>query len=185
MHLQSIMLIASAAAAVAMEPGLIRPAHRMSAMAIRDLEGRQLDICKPIKAPYTCERSCGEGFEECGGFPNCYNPTEGQSCCTDGTYCPEGYFCTDAGCCPNGSSLSECDATESLTAPPTASPTPTPTNGGDDPSASPTDSFPSVTVPTFGSDPTSTPLVAPTGAAARVGAQGGLIAAGVGLLAVL
>ena len=59
--------------------------------------------CQPVKHP-TCERSCGKGWVTCQEFPNCYNPGIGQSCCSDGSYCPAGSSCVPGGCCPHGES---------------------------------------------------------------------------------
>ncbi|OAX77663.1 hypothetical protein ACJ72_08036 [Emergomyces africanus] len=186
MHISSILFIASAASAVVFQPN-----HRMASMALAKLESRQFKMCKPIKRPYSCEKSCGEGYEACGNFPDCYNPTEGESCCTDGSYCPKGFFCTDSGCCPDGSSLSKCNASVSLTASPTASPTPSPGSGGggdDDlsssptPSKSPQDGSGATPSGPFGGNPTPTPT---PGAASKMVAQTGLIVAGLGLLAFL
>ncbi|PNP76821.1 hypothetical protein FNYG_09837 [Fusarium nygamai] len=90
-------------------------AGRSSAfLALRGVMERQVDSCEPIRAPYTCERSCGPGFVECIDFPTCYNPGRGDTCCSDGSYCPAGFYCTDAGCCPDGSSVEECGATATL-----------------------------------------------------------------------
>ncbi|PGH04422.1 hypothetical protein AJ79_07078 [Helicocarpus griseus UAMH5409] len=206
MHLTSLVLIASAALAFAAE-NTKQPTHRMGKMPKGKLDNRQFDICKPIKPPYSCAKSCGQGFEACGSFPDCYNPGDGESCCTDGTYCPQGYFCTDAGCCPNSSSLSECGATDIMTGPPPKVPAPSSggsSSGGDDgdfsPSSSTTssrlfDSFPTPTdlfpsIPSVPSSDKSTPTgglyaVVPDSAANAIAVQGGVIAAGLGLLAFL
>ncbi|ODH45061.1 hypothetical protein ACO22_00453 [Paracoccidioides brasiliensis] len=189
MHISSIVLFAGAVSAA-----LVQPSHNMAAMALQKLQSRQLNLCKPIRRPYSCAKSCGEGYEECGSFPHCYNPTVGESCCTNGKYCPKGTFCTDSGCCPEGSSLADCNATESLTAPPTTSPT-TPAGDDNDVSSSssttsdafslPTPTLPSFTLP-GGSEATATePFTNPTGAANKLGGQAVLIGAGLGLLAVL
>ncbi|KAN0079123.1 putative secreted protein [Elaphomyces granulatus] len=90
---------------------------RTSHVAFKDqshLLTRQIQFCKPVPPPGTCEESCGPGHIECVSFPNCFNPSAGQTCCSDGSYCSKGYYCTDAGCCPTGSSLSDCGAISSL-----------------------------------------------------------------------
>ncbi|OAQ59685.1 proline-rich antigen 3 [Pochonia chlamydosporia 170] len=79
-----------------------------------NLFGRQTQLCKPVTAPFTCERSCGAGYTECIRFPTCYNPGRGDSCCSNGKYCPKGFYCTDGGCCKDGQTLEECGATVSL-----------------------------------------------------------------------
>ncbi|OJD13723.1 hypothetical protein AJ78_05855 [Emergomyces pasteurianus Ep9510] len=180
MHISSILLIASTASAIVFQPN-----HRMASMALGKLESRQFKMCKPIKPPYSCEKSCGEGYEACGSFPDCYDPSKGESCCTDGSYCPEGFFCTDSGCCPAGKSLSECNASVSLTASPTTSPTPSPGSGGDD--DLPTSPTPSASSEGgYGATPTGPPASSPTpGVASKIGAQTGLIVAGLGLLTLL
>ncbi|KAK0127402.1 hypothetical protein ONS96_006946 [Cadophora gregata f. sp. sojae] len=128
MHFSSsILLLSAASAAIAETAG-----QRLSLMAIRGVFERQVNTCVPVTAPATCERSCGPGNIECISFPTCYNPSAGESCCSNGKYCPAGYYCTDAGCCPNGTPLAECGATISLSVIPppaatTAAPVPIPT----------------------------------------------------------
>ena len=56
-----------------------------SSMALAAIMERQSRICTPVPEPATCARSCGAGYTECISFPNCYNPTVGQSCCSDGS----------------------------------------------------------------------------------------------------
>ncbi|KAG4430557.1 hypothetical protein IFR05_013959 [Cadophora sp. M221] len=110
MHFSStVLLLGAASAAAATTSG-----QRLSMMAIRGVFERQTNICVPVTAPATCERSCGPGNIECISFPTCYNPSAGESCCSNGKYCPSGYYCTDAGCCPNGTPLADCGATISL-----------------------------------------------------------------------
>ncbi|CAL3970959.1 hypothetical protein PZA11_007345 [Diplocarpon coronariae] len=96
--------------------------QRAALMAIRGIFERQLTICTPVSSPATCEKSCGPGHVQCISFPNCYNPGAGESCCSNGKYCPVHSYCTDAGCCPVGFALEECGATFTLSviAPPAA-----------------------------------------------------------------
>ncbi|CZT48665.1 uncharacterized protein RSE6_09397 [Rhynchosporium secalis] len=104
--------------------------QRLSKMALDGIFGRQFDTCVPVTAPATCEKSCGPGNIQCISFPTCYNPSAGETCCSDGKYCPSGHYCTDAGCCPSGITLAECGATISLSvipAPPQTPPAPTST----------------------------------------------------------
>lgn len=88
--------------------------QRLSLMALSTLHGRQTQICKPVPAPGSCEASCGPGNIPCISFPNCYNPSVGEVCCSDGEFCEAGYYCTNAGCCRNGTPLAQCGATVSL-----------------------------------------------------------------------
>ncbi|KAK1045067.1 hypothetical protein LTR33_015237, partial [Friedmanniomyces endolithicus] len=87
----------------------------------------------------TCVSCFGAGSIECVDPSSCYNPTQGETCCSDSSthldfpsnatdrlsgtdkrrldeigYCPAGYYCADNGCCPNGSSLADCGATATV-----------------------------------------------------------------------
>ncbi|KAK4949489.1 hypothetical protein LTR10_012107 [Elasticomyces elasticus] len=86
--------------------------RRVTFNSLAGLDRRQ--ICTPVPAPATCERSCGPGNVPCITESTCYNPSVGESCCSDGKYCPADYYCTDAGCCPVGSSIDECGASMTL-----------------------------------------------------------------------
>ncbi|KAH7127490.1 Prp 4 [Dactylonectria macrodidyma] len=110
MRLSTVLSFASVACAASPPlAGMVR-----SPRALFGLDERQTVFCEEIYPPYTCERSCGEGYTECIDWPTCYNPGEGQTCCSDGSYCAKGYYCVDVGCCPDGSSLEECGATKTL-----------------------------------------------------------------------
>jgi len=81
----------------------------------------------------TCVECFGAGNVVCVGL-TCYDPSAGESCCDDGTYCPAGQTCTNiqGGCCNNGQSLQDCAASlgvplPSSTAATAASTTPAPT----------------------------------------------------------
>ena len=56
----------------------------LNARAVSGLFERQTQLCTPVPAPATCEKSCGPGYVECVSFPTCYNPGEGDVCCSDG-----------------------------------------------------------------------------------------------------
>ncbi|KAK3116756.1 hypothetical protein LTR53_002522 [Teratosphaeriaceae sp. CCFEE 6253] len=117
--MQTFAVLALAASGVSASLTLQRLSHGLST----GLDRRQ-GICVPVEEPVTCERSCGPGNVICIAFPTCYNPSAGESCCSNGRYCPADYYCTDGGCCPTGSSLEECGATATLsTLPPPASTT--------------------------------------------------------------
>lgn len=45
----------------------------------------QRTVCKPVRPPLTCEKSCGAGQITCVQLPSCYNPGAGESCCRDGS----------------------------------------------------------------------------------------------------
>ncbi|CAI4214127.1 unnamed protein product [Parascedosporium putredinis] len=122
--------LAFAGAATASVP--LIAGHREALMALEGVLNRRADICIPVPEPATCEKSCGPGNIPCIGFPTCYNPSQGESCCSDGTYCPAGTRCTDAGCCPNDRDLADCGASITLSViPPPATGTPEePTDGG-------------------------------------------------------
>lgn len=73
--------VASSVAATALSSG-----QRLSMRAIEGVfEPRQVTICKPVTAPATCEKSCGPGNVYCVSYPNCYNPSAGESCCSNGS----------------------------------------------------------------------------------------------------
>jgi len=62
----------------------------------------------------TCAEACGPGNIECVTATLCYNPSAGETCCSNGNYCPAEYYCVDNGCCPNGSSLADCGASATV-----------------------------------------------------------------------
>ncbi len=43
------------------------------------------DVCVPVPEPATCAASCGPGNEQCVYPLNCYNPTKGEKCCSNGS----------------------------------------------------------------------------------------------------
>jgi len=62
-------------------------------------------------APLTCKQIFGVGSIQCGNSTSfCFNPTQGQTCCTDGGFCNAGSICAPVGgyCCPVGMSTSDC-----------------------------------------------------------------------------
>lgn len=49
-----------------------------------------------------CANCFGAGSINCNNSNTCYNPTIGQSCCSDGFYCDPGMYCSGtAYCCDN------------------------------------------------------------------------------------
>ncbi|KAI9055364.1 hypothetical protein LZ554_000321 [Drepanopeziza brunnea f. sp. 'monogermtubi'] len=110
MRFSAVLLLLGAASAATAETA----GQRSSLMAIRGVFERQSTICKTVPAPATCEKSCGPGNIQCISFPTCYNPSAGESCCSDGSYCPADSYCTNAGCCPIGATLAECGASFTL-----------------------------------------------------------------------
>ncbi|KAJ5054476.1 uncharacterized protein L3040_000750 [Drepanopeziza brunnea f. sp. 'multigermtubi'] len=109
MRFSATLLLGAASAATAGTAG-----QRSCLMAIRGVFERQSTICQTVPAPATCEKSCGPGNIQCISFPTCYNPSAGESCCSDGNYCPADSYCTNAGCCPIGATLAECGASFTL-----------------------------------------------------------------------
>ncbi|KAG5926267.1 hypothetical protein E4U42_003483 [Claviceps africana] len=121
----SLALLATAASAAS--PEAKRQPYRLAVMAVpgrslmrRDDGGYKPDQ-KQCKAGNTCAEACGAGFDQCpGGQPDiahCFNPTVGQSCCTDnsGNSCDAGFYCThdarkQTWCCPHELDLAACAA---------------------------------------------------------------------------
>lgn len=64
----------------------------------------------------TCADAFGAGYETCREATAttnrlCYNPSVGQSCCSNSWACPSGSFCLTSGnCCPNGLDPNTCAA---------------------------------------------------------------------------
>ncbi|KAM5441742.1 hypothetical protein MferCBS31731_003002 [Microsporum ferrugineum] len=136
--------------------------------ALRDLRARQNQDSSFIPGTTqghgsNCADAFGAGYELCADSKVCYNPTEGDLCCSEGYPCPKGSFCLTKGyCCPNGLDPKECAKQHNVELPPTygnSSPTgaPFPTGG-----SSPTGSSPSTGAP----QPTGT---LPTGTGAPTG----------------
>lgn len=82
------LLAVLALAAVSSASAALQAGSSATFMALRNVFERQVQLCKPVPAPYTCERSCGVGFVECIAFPTCYNPSRGDSCCSNGSTSP-------------------------------------------------------------------------------------------------
>ncbi|CAG8950363.1 hypothetical protein HYFRA_00006856 [Hymenoscyphus fraxineus] len=112
MQFFSTLVLASTVSAVTATA--LTTGQRLSMSAIEGVFPRQVQLCKPVPAPATCEKSCGAGNIQCIRFPTCYNPSAGESCCSNGKYCPKNYYCTDGGCCPVGKTLAQCGATTTL-----------------------------------------------------------------------
>ncbi|EFR05079.1 hypothetical protein MGYG_08088 [Nannizzia gypsea CBS 118893] len=97
-----------------------------------------------------CVDAFGAGFELCADSKVCYNPTEGDLCCSEGYPCPRGSFCLTKGyCCPNGLDPKECAKQHNIELPPTFS------NGNGKPSGAP--------YPTGSTPPTGAPKPTGTG----------------------
>jgi len=81
MHIfPAIILISSASAVVASLIG-----QHLSMRALTGLYERQPQMCQLVPAPLTCEKSCGPGYVTCVNLPNCFNPSIGETCCSDGS----------------------------------------------------------------------------------------------------
>lgn len=83
MQLFQLLAVLPLAACVDTTPWLA--GERNSGLAGNSLQERITTICTPVPAPATCEKSCGPGNVQCVSFPNCYNPSAGESCCSDGS----------------------------------------------------------------------------------------------------
>ncbi|KAF2434261.1 hypothetical protein EJ08DRAFT_693804 [Tothia fuscella] len=90
--------------------------HAYERRSFNDLHQLPKRQCRAVENP-TCETSCGVGNIDCGppSWGTCYNPSAGESCCSNGGYCPNNYYCAQVSngglkCCPNGSSLAQCGA---------------------------------------------------------------------------
>ncbi|EGD95199.1 hypothetical protein TESG_02691 [Trichophyton tonsurans CBS 112818] len=103
-----------------------------------------------------CVDAFGAGYELCANSKVCYNPTEGDLCCSEGYPCPRGSFCLTKGyCCPNGLDPKECAKQHNVELPPNYGNG----NGNTKPSGAP---YPTgSTPPTGGSHSTGAPK--PTG----------------------
>ncbi|KAF7196153.1 putative secreted protein [Pseudocercospora fuligena] len=92
----------------------------LRASTFNQLVGRQaipITTCfgsAPSTEPNPCEYICGEGSRQCVSEGHCFNPTKGETCCEDGTYCPANSYCSNAGCCDEGLSLEECGAVRTI-----------------------------------------------------------------------
>ncbi|ORY15027.1 hypothetical protein BCR34DRAFT_662305 [Clohesyomyces aquaticus] len=72
----------------------------------------------------TCGEACGGAYVQCPSTDGiyCYNPSSGERCCANGggNSCDAGYYCTSEStgntyCCPNGTDVTNCAASDSLT----------------------------------------------------------------------
>ncbi|DAA79044.1 TPA_exp: putative secreted protein [Trichophyton benhamiae CBS 112371] len=127
--------------------------------ALRELRARQSGGSSFIPGTTqghgkNCVDAFGAGYELCADSKVCYNPTEGDLCCSEGYPCPNGSFCLTKGyCCPNGLDPKECAKQHNVELPPTYG------NGNTKPSGAP---YPTgSTPPTGGSHSTGAPK--PTG----------------------
>jgi hypothetical protein len=79
MHFLSTFVFVGAVSASA----LMATKQHSSLMALKGVIERQT-VCVPVPEPATCEKSCGPGYITCISFPTCYNPSAGESCCSNG-----------------------------------------------------------------------------------------------------
>ncbi|PNP59925.1 hypothetical protein FNYG_14747 [Fusarium nygamai] len=122
MQLLSTLIFVGVASATVPRMAVRSPAFIALEGIMEGVTKRQTNNCREVPdGPNFCERSCGPGNVQCISYPHCYNPSNGETCCSDGEYCHAGSYCTNAGCCPDGKSLEECGATATLsTIPPPA-----------------------------------------------------------------
>ncbi|KAH8659027.1 hypothetical protein BGZ61DRAFT_486035 [Ilyonectria robusta] len=123
--------------------GLASASPRSAEMspAFRPLERAAVGVVDRQLHYQACDVTYGQGYINCVSEAHCYNPGMGQVCCSNGWHCDAGTYCIDGfRCCPDGYSLSKCQATASLsviappatgeasmsTSPPKAAPTPAP-----------------------------------------------------------
>ncbi|CAG8959038.1 hypothetical protein HYFRA_00012199 [Hymenoscyphus fraxineus] len=95
MQFFSTLILAFSVSAVASTT--LTTEQRFSISAMEGIFPRADRVCKPVLAPATCSDSCGAGYITCGDADLCYNPTIGQSCCSDGSHCDQGYSCIGSG----------------------------------------------------------------------------------------
>ncbi|KAK2834897.1 hypothetical protein FQN49_006803, partial [Arthroderma sp. PD_2] len=123
-----------------------------TAKALRDIRVRQSDDSSFIPGTTqgrgkNCVDAFGPGFELCADSKVCYNPTEGDLCCSEGYPCPKGSFCLTKGyCCPNGLDPKECAKQHNIELPPTY--------GNSEPTVSPTATPTGAPYPTGSTTPT-------------------------------
>lgn len=127
----------------------------VSENALFGLVERQIRFCSPVRpGPNLCERSCGPGYVQCVRPTRCFNPSEGQVCCSDSTACPAGSYCSDKGCCADGITLEECGASVTLSViPPPSEPTSAPEPSSEEPAPEPTVSEEPEPEPTSSEEP--------------------------------
>jgi hypothetical protein len=85
MRIFLILLFSALPTAYTLETGF---RHTRSFQQLNKLMGRQIVTQCPAVAPGPdlCARSCGPGNISC--FSYCYNPSAGESCCSDGSKSP-------------------------------------------------------------------------------------------------
>ncbi|KKZ63791.1 hypothetical protein EMCG_01895 [[Emmonsia] crescens] len=110
---------------------------------LRSLKARQGgDSFMPDKTSgsgNTCAEAFGDGYVQCGTGKTCFNPTIGQSCCSEYS-CPSGSGClTDGYCCPDSLGPKACLEKFSLSLLPMTTPSATPI-----PPATITQSYPTI-----------------------------------------
>jgi len=81
MHIATIVLLCNAACAIA----TMATGQLLSFNALKQVMERQIHFCTPVPLPATCAKSCGSGYIQCVSFPTCYNPSLGQTCCSNGS----------------------------------------------------------------------------------------------------
>lgn len=96
-----------------------RHLHFHEARGLNVLEKRQDQQFQPTTTTATgdtCADAFGAGYETCREATDstnrlCYNPSIGQTCCSNQYACPSGSFCLNSGnCCPNGLDPNTCAA---------------------------------------------------------------------------
>lgn len=79
----------------------------LKALNVRAGGGFQPDTTQGHGA--NCGEAFGAGYVSCGSGNDCYSPSSGEECCSEGYPCPSDSFCLAAGyCCPNGMDPATC-----------------------------------------------------------------------------
>jgi hypothetical protein len=86
MQLLSTLIFIGVASASLAQMAVRSPALMALEGVMAGVSKRQTRFCDRVPpGPNLCERSCGAGYVECINPTTCYNPGEGDVCCSDGS----------------------------------------------------------------------------------------------------
>ncbi|KAL9619712.1 MAG: hypothetical protein Q9160_005732 [Pyrenula sp. 1 TL-2023] len=154
-------------------------------ISVRSLVERQDQSFQPgtnFGSGATCADAFGSGFVQCGTGNKCFNPSGGESCCSNSYPCPSGSFCLiDGYCCPNGIDPQTCAINNGVSLPagftPGGATTPASTPPASTPTTTPTTTTPPpVYTPPGGSNYTYHPSGSLTGSSSVTYFTGGAVA---------